>query len=285
MKADLAITMILSACVCGAETPTPNPLYTVTVLERTTKAINYGYKNGPTRVDFQGTVVQPDARGAATVDSRRGVTGIEAKFSRLEDPARYGGQYLTYVLWALTPEGRAMNLGEVILDPRNKGKLNVATGLQAFALIVTAEPYYSVSSPSGVVVMENVVRQDTVGKAQDLNVRYELLPPQPFTFDTGAAAASQNTPKVSMSEYEALLALYQAQNAIRIARAAGADREAADSLRKAEELYRAAEGYRGGRSEHKQVVIAAREAVQAAEDARLITLKRRSEATNQAGLK
>ena len=134
-----------------------NPLYkiTVNVVQRTTKAINYRHHSGSTKIDFRGTALLPDARGEAKVESKQGYIEIDADFDNLQGATRFGPEYLTYVMWAITPEGRATNLGEVILNG-TKSKLNVTTELQAFGLIVTAEPYFAVSQPSEIVVMENV---------------------------------------------------------------------------------------------------------------------------------
>jgi hypothetical protein len=134
-----------------------NPLYkiTVNVVERTTKAINYRHHSGSTKVDFRGTPLLPEARGEAKVESKQGYIEIEVEFDDLQGATRFGPEYLTYVMWAITPEGRATNLGEVILNGA-KSKLNVTTELQAFGLIVTAEPYFAVLQPSDVVVMEKL---------------------------------------------------------------------------------------------------------------------------------
>src|SRR5262249_26635018 len=153
-----------------------NPLYkiTVNVVERTTKAINYRHHSGSTKIDFRGTPLLPEARGEAKVESKQGYIEIEVMFDDLQGATRFGPEYLTYVMWAITPEGRATNLGEVILNGK-ESKLNVTTELQAFGLIVTAEPYFAVSQPSDVVVMENFVRKDTVGKIEEIDAKYELL--------------------------------------------------------------------------------------------------------------
>ena len=119
------------------------PLYQVTVVSRTTQAVNYGHRALPTRIGFKGTVLAPNARGEATVHPKRGVVEVDASIRDLDAPSRFGAEYLTYVLWAITPQGRATNLGELVLNGRDKGKLRVSTDLQSFALIVTAEPYFS----------------------------------------------------------------------------------------------------------------------------------------------
>src|SRR5580704_18740076 len=152
------------------------PIYQVTVVERTVKAINYKYRSEPTMIDFRGTVLLPKAKGKALVQSKQGRTDIEVRFENLTEPQRFGVEYLTYVLWALTPDGRPHNIGEVVPGTSDKAKLRVTTDMQAFAMIVTAEPYSAVRQPSNVVVLENVVRPDTVGKIEHVDAKVELLP-------------------------------------------------------------------------------------------------------------
>ena len=140
------------------------PIFRVTVVERTTKAINYRHRSGSTPIDFRGTSLMPDAKGEAIVNSKQGRIEINARMEHLSPATQYGPEYLTYVLWAVTPEGRPKNLGEVLLNGNNS-KLDVTTDLQTFGLIVTAEPYFAVTQPSDVVVMENFVR---IGYARNL---------------------------------------------------------------------------------------------------------------------
>src|ERR1041384_3958969 len=150
------------------------PIYRVTVAARTAKAINYRHRSGATKIDFRGTEALPSARGEAKVESKQGYIEIEVEFDGLQPASKNGAEYLTYVLWAVTPEGRTANLGEVLLNG-TKSKLNVTTELQVFGLVVTAEPYHAVSRPSDLIVMENVVRADTKGKIEEIDAKYELL--------------------------------------------------------------------------------------------------------------
>ena len=246
----------------------PTPIYKITIVERTAKAINYQHRNGATKIDFSGTPLMPAARGEAKVESKQGYIEIEVEFDDLQSATRFGPEYLTYVMWAITPEGRATNLGEMILNG-TKSKLNVTTEFQAFGLIVTAEPYFAVAQPSNVVVMENVVRKDTVGKIEEIDAKYELLERGQYTLnvlpaDLQPMTLDKNTP----------LDLYEARNAVRIARWAGADVSAAESFQKASKLLEQAENYKLRKAGSKPVAMAAREAVQTAEDARLIAIKR-----------
>jgi outer membrane protein OmpA-like peptidoglycan-associated protein len=251
------------------------PIYHVTVIERTVRAVNYQYRSGPTQVDFKGTVLLPPAKGEATVESKEGRTEIDARFEHLTSPQKFGVGYLTYVLWAVTPEGHAKNLGELIPGGSDQAKLKVTTDLQAFGLIVTAEPYSAVRQPSDVVVAENQLRPDTVGKSEPIEAKYELLPRGQYTYTLpDDAQAALGGPKVSMSRYESTLELYQAQNAIQIARSLGADRYAPEVMQKAAALLSSAQELNARKAKRSDIVMAAREAAQTAEDARLIALDR-----------
>jgi outer membrane protein OmpA-like peptidoglycan-associated protein len=246
-----------------------SPLYRVTVVARTTKAINYRHLSGPTQIDFRGTVLLPFSKGQAWVESKRGAIRIQAQFDKLEPATRFGPEFLTYVLWAVSPEGRADNLGEVLMNG-SKSKLDVTAQLQAFALIVTAEPYFAVTQPSEVVVLENIVRADTLGSVEEMDAKFDLLQRSQYTYVQGNSqprAADPNTP----------YGLLEARNAVQIAKAAGAGQYAADSFQKASQLLQQAETSLTHKGDKKQIEMSAREAVQTAEDARAITVKRREE--------
>jgi outer membrane protein OmpA-like peptidoglycan-associated protein len=275
----LAITGLIGVLAASAmgQTPAPadtkkqesSPLYRVTVIARTTKAINYRHLSGPTTIDFRGTVLMPFSKGQARVESKRGAIRIQAQFDKLDQATRFGPEFLTYVLWAVSPEGRSDNLGEVLLD-RAKSKLDVTAQLQAFALIVTAEPYFAVTQPSEVVVLENIVRPDTMGNVEEMDAKFDLLQRSQYTYVQGnsqPAAMDSRTP----------MGLHEARNALQIAKAAGAEQYASDSFQKATKLLQQAENSQALKGDKKQVEMSAREAVQTAEDARAITVKRREE--------
>jgi len=255
------------------------PIYQVTVVERTVKAVNYQYRSGPTRIDFQGTVLLPRAKGQATVESKAGRVEIDAKFGRLEAATRFGSEYLTYVLWAITPDGHPKNLGELLTGAGDDARLRVTTDLQTFGMIVTAEPYAAVRQPSNVVVMENEIRKDTVGRTELVNAKYELLPRGHYTYSVPVdpSADAANRQKLPMDRYEALLEVYQAQNAVQIARSQGADRYAADTLAKAEQDLQQAQEWYQKKVDRNTIVTRARQAAQTAEDARLIAQQKKRE--------
>jgi outer membrane protein OmpA-like peptidoglycan-associated protein len=242
----------------------------VTLEVRSTKAINYRHLSGATKIGFRGTVLLSGARGEARIESKRGAVRIQARFEKLDPASRFGSGFLTYVLWAVSPEGRADNLGELVLDGQ-KSKVDVTEQLQAFALIVTAEPYFAVSQPSEVVVIENVVRPDTVGGVEEMDAKFDLL--ERGQYETTVQAGYQ-PPEVSS---RIPLSLLEARNAVQIAQMAGAERYAAESFKKAAQLLQTAESYLAQKREKKTIETAAREAVQTAEDARLITTKRHQE--------
>jgi outer membrane protein OmpA-like peptidoglycan-associated protein len=243
-----------------------SPIYRVTVVAKTTKAINYSHAKGSTPIDFKGTVLMPFAKGEARVEGKKGVISVSAKFEKLSPATTYGPQFLTYVLWAVTPEGRASNLGELEMDG-TKAKVDGAAAFQAFAMIVTAEPYFAVVQPSDVVVLENEVRPDTVGSVEEVDAKFDLLERGDYsTISTGNESARLD-PRVPLS-------LYEARNAVQIAKAAGADKYANDSFQKAQQLLESAEDAQKHKAARKDVDMTAREAVQTAQDARTITLKR-----------
>ena len=278
----LLTTSLLMTCgILSAQTPAQEkkenatrtaeglaPIYRVSVTERTAKAISYQHRSGATKIDFAGTSLMPNAHGQAKVESKQGYIEIEVEFRNMPEASQFGAEYLTYVLWAITPEGRSSNLGEILRNGTS-GKLDVTTELQAFGLVVTAEPYFAVSRPSDVVVMENVVRPDTQGKIELIDAKYELLQRGQYEHLANVLdlKVNRNMP----------LELYEARNAIQIARTSGADRFAAETFAKAESNLKQAEAYRARKAGSKPVTMTARQAVQTAEDARAIAVKRQDD--------
>jgi outer membrane protein OmpA-like peptidoglycan-associated protein len=232
------------------------------------QAVNYKHRSGASKLDFAGTNLMPSANGQAKVESKKGYTEIEVEFGNLQKPTTFGNEYLTYILWAISPEGRAINLGEVLVGDNHRSKLDVTTDLQAFALIVTAEPYYAVRQPSNVVVLENVVREDTKGTTESVNAKYELLErggyiPTGYKFD----------PVVLNARLP--LEFFEARNALRIAQSEGAEQYAGDSYQHAVKLMNSADAYATEKNPRKKELIAvSREAVQTAEDARAIAVQK-----------
>jgi outer membrane protein OmpA-like peptidoglycan-associated protein len=271
----VGITLSLSAMAqtspentLTVEPMSTTPTFRVTVISRSVQAVNYKHRGGASKVDFAGTNLMPSANGQAKVESKKGYTEIEVEFNNLQNPTTFGNEYLTYILWAISPEGRAINLGEVLVGGNHRSKLDVTTDLQAFALIVTAEPYYAVRQPSNVVVLENVVRSDTKGTTEAVNAKYELMErggyiPTGYKFD----------PVVLNAKLP--LEFFEARNALRIAQSEGAEQYASDSYQRAVQLMDSADGYATEKNSSKKRLIAvSREAVQTAEDARAIAVRK-----------
>jgi outer membrane protein OmpA-like peptidoglycan-associated protein len=277
----LSVCGVLAAQSAQAPNPTQQsvpvnaggsmPIYRVSVVARTMKAINYRHRSGATKIDFRGTALLPRAHGEAKVESKQGYIEIEVEFRELQPATAYGPEYLTYVMWAITPEGRATNLGEILLNGTNS-KLDVTTEMQSFGLIVTAEPYFAVTQPSDVVVLENFVRKDTTGTIEEVDAKYELLQRGQYTLNVNPSEI-----RPVQLDKRTPLELYEARNAVQIARWTGAERYAADTFRKATLGLQNAEGYLTGKSGKKPIATVAREAVQMAEDARIITIKKMQE--------
>jgi outer membrane protein OmpA-like peptidoglycan-associated protein len=250
-----------------ADSGNPTPTYRINVVSRTTRAVSYRHRSGATKINFQGTDLMPAAAGEAKVESKRGALEIEGEFSGLDRPTSFGNEYLTYVLWAISPEGRPVNIGEVLVGDNHRSKLDVTTDLQAFALIVTAEPYYAVRRPSNVVVLENAIRSDTVGATEAVDAKYELIDrggyiPTGYKFD----------PVILNAKLP--LEFFEARNALRIAQSAGAERYAKTSYEKAVGQMNAADTLATSKHENKKSLISlSRETVQTSEDAREIAVK------------
>src|SRR5665213_420360 len=203
------------------------PLYKIQVVARDIPAINYFHRNGSTKIGFQGTALMPSAKGTAKVDSHLGRTSIALDVEGLSPANGFGPEYLTYVLWAISPEGRPINLGEVLPSGgKNRVEMSVTSSLQAFGLIITAEPYYAVSTPSDIVVMQNVVEDRTQGVIEQVNAHYTLLPRGAYAETAGRHSVLHPITRNERSPLE----LYEAMNAVQIASAAGADKYASDSM-------------------------------------------------------
>jgi outer membrane protein OmpA-like peptidoglycan-associated protein len=243
-------------------------IYHVTLVGKTITSVSYQHRSGSTMIDFRGTPLLPLAKGDAKVDSKQGSIVVSANFKNLQPAQVFGKEYLTYVLWAITPEGKPSNLGEIVING-TKSSLTATTNLQSFGMIVTAEPYFAVNVPSDVVVLENVLRADTVGTSEQVSANYELLKRGQYTYDMSKMREpiTEINPKVPLE-------LYEARNAVAIAQSAGADTLAPDAYQKASSSLANAESLMSRKANKKDVIAAARDAVQTAADARQIAVQR-----------
>jgi outer membrane protein OmpA-like peptidoglycan-associated protein len=250
----------------SAPTPSPNPAANLAnpfqEVENSTKAINYGRLKGSIAMGFQGTKLMPDARGVAKVKSKPGGTFIKASFEKMAPASSFGGEFLTYVLWGISTEGRATNLGELRIH-EGEGKIKATDALQTFAMVVTAEPYFAVTQPSDVVVMENVVSAEASTQVEIIDTKYQLQKRDQYALNmdpTAPVVMDKKTP----------FEVYQARNAVRIAQGAGAPAYSKVAFEKAQTDLVKAETESASK---KSRIMDARASVQSAEDARMAAVK------------
>jgi outer membrane protein OmpA-like peptidoglycan-associated protein len=244
--------------------------YHMRVVSRSTEAVDYRHK-GSTKVDLKGTDLSPDVRGEAKVEGKAGGVKLEANVEHLRTANSFGLAYLTYVLWAITPQGRPHNLGELVVND-GKSSVHTTTDLQAFALIVTAEPYFAVMQPSDLIVAQNEIRRDTKGGIEPVDVTFELISRDAYN----SQVQPINSPVYEVSN-KTPLDLLEARNAVRIAKDAGADKYAPSELQKAQDSLNRAEDYYRRKQGSGPIGTSAREAAQTAEEARVMSIKRQQD--------
>jgi outer membrane protein OmpA-like peptidoglycan-associated protein len=276
MKQCLAFFLLLclaaSSVVGLGQSATPGS----TPVHRTTKAVNYRLRGDAVKVDFHGTELMQNASGEARVTGKKSSVEIDAKFEGLDDPTKFGLEYLSLVLWAISPEGRAVNLGELVVD-HNGSRVKAITDMQTFGMIVTAEPYFAVNQPGNMVVMENMVGAATVGRQENIDARYELLGRGTYSatntkIQDAIFGIDRKTPRV----------LFEARNAVRIANLATADKYAPSILASATQQLRKAEEAYVQKRDKSTIETLARETVSTAEEARVMAVKQRAEEEAQA---
>lgn len=242
------------------------------VVTRTTQAVHYRLQGGNTKVDFHGTDLLQGATGEAKVEGKKTNFQIEAKFEHMEDATKFGLEYLTYVLWAVSPQGRPVNLGEVTLDKGN-AHLKASTDLQTFGMIVTAEPYFAVTAPGNMVVMESVSN----GAGENIDAKYDLV-----SRGTYSSTNTHIQDAIFGIDTKTPLELFEARNAMRIARIAAGDKYAAFIISKAGQQLMNAEGLYRQKAKKEVVEAAAKEATETAEEARIMAVKQKAEDDAQA---
>ena len=254
-------------------TTTALPTEAAPTVTRTTQAVHYRLQGGSTKVDFHGTDLLQGATGEAKVEGKKTNFQIEVKFEHLEDATKFGLEYLTYVLWAVSPQGRPVNLGEVILD-KGSAHLKAFTDLQTFGMIVTAEPYFAVTAPGNMVVMESVAAN---GAGENIEAKYDLV-----SRGTYSSTNTHIQDAIFGIDPKTPLELFEARNAMRIARIAAGDKYAAFIISKAGQQLMNAEGLYRQKAKKEVVEAAAKEATETAEEARLMAVKQKAEDDAQA---
>jgi outer membrane protein OmpA-like peptidoglycan-associated protein len=278
VKTIFVAAMLCAAVLASAQTQTATsvgsqPASSSAPVFRTIKAMHYRLQGGSTKVDFQGSDLL-HASGDAKVEGKKMNLEIDAKFQGVEDATKFGLEYLTYVLWAVSPQGRPVNLGELTLDKNGNAHVKAFTDLQTFAMIVTAEPYFAVTQPGNMVVMESIA---TSSASENIDAKYELVARGTYSstnshINDAIFGIDRNTP----------LELFEARNAVRIAHVAEADKYAAAILSKAGQQLMHAEDLYRQKTKKEVVEAAAKEATETAEEARLMAVKQKAEAEAQA---
>jgi len=269
----LAVSVVLAALASpvfsqqGAVTGDQASGYHMRVVSRSTEAVDYRHK-GSTKVDLKGTDLSPNVRGDAKVEGTSAGVKIEASVEHLRPANSFGLAYLTYVLWAITPQGQPRNLGELIVKD-GKSSLHTTTDLQAFAMIVTAEPDFAVAQPSDLIVAQNEIRHDTKGGIEPVDVTFQLI-----SRDTYNSQVQPINSTVYDVSNKTPLDLLEARNAVRIAKDAGAEQYAPSELQKAQDSLNRAEDYYRRKQGSGPIGTVAREAAQTAEEARVMSMKR-----------
>src|SRR6267142_1208731 len=259
-SAFLAVTGLFGVLAAPALAQAPPSASSVKNVSRTTKAVNYRRAGGATMINFQGTELMQLASGEAKVQNKGSRTEIEAKFAGLDEATKFGLEYLTYVLCAVSPGGRAVNLGELVLK-NGSGQVKAISDMQTFGMIVTAEPYFAITQPGNTVVLENVFGPATLGKVENIDASYELV---------GRGIYSSSNTKIENAIFgidrKTPLERFEARNAVRIARIALADKYAPAMMSKAAQQLQAAEDAYRQKRDRKSLEAAARDATQTAEE-------------------
>ena len=270
----LLLCILLSVAVrttsAQSDQQSPQNVPASDLISRSVKAIGYKVNGGSTKVDLTPTDLLPQATGEAKVEAKTGATNIEVSLKNMQQPSKLGAEFLTYVLWAVTPDGRAGNTGEIVINKNGEGKLEATTPAQTFALIITAEPYSLVRVPSEMVVLENETRKNTKG---------QIFPVNDFKLMRRAQYEKLGNPLAMTPDLKTVpLEVYEARNAVDIAKSRGADKDAPEIFSKAASSLQKTENALTSKADKKQIVSTARETIQFAEDARALAAQRQEEA-------
>ena len=240
----LLVVLCWPAGTVAAQSQPEAPASSVTT--KSVKAVGYQVGGGGTKVDLKGTELMAQANGQAEVEAKAGATRIEVSIKGLAQPSTLGTEFMTYVLWAVSPDGRTSNLGEILMNKNGEGKLSPTTQMQTFSLFVTAEPYFSVRQPSEMLILENETRKDTKGKIFIVN-DYKLM-------KRGQYQKMGNPLALTLDLKNVPLEMYEARNAVEIAKSRGADKYAPEIFTKAEASLKMAENSLASKADKKEII-------------------------------
>jgi outer membrane protein OmpA-like peptidoglycan-associated protein len=273
MKTVHAVVALIVLCAIGvlAHAQTPEEIPASSLISKSTVAIGFTVGGGSTKVDLTGTSLMPQANGEAKVQARAnaGLTNIELSVKGMTPPSKLGAEYLTFVLWVVTPDGRTGNSGELLINKNGEGKLVATTPAQAFSIIISAEPYFAVRVPSEMVVLEMETRKNTKGKLFPIT-EYKLMKRDQYAKLGNPLALTPDLSRVPLE-------MFEARNAVDIAKARGAAQYSPDIFSKAQASLAMAENYLTSNADKKQIVSTAKQAVQFAEDARAFAAERQDQ--------
>ena len=260
-----SVSMLAAQSQPGTPTSAAAPAPVANAVSHTTKAMHYR-PGANTKLPFQTTDLMTGAIGEAKIEAKKTTINIEAKIQGVDEATKFGLEYLTYVLWAVSPEGRADNLGELVIK-KGTAELKTSTDMQTFGLIVTAEPYFAVTQPGNMVIMEGAVPEGEV-----IGAKFELV---------GKGTYSSTNEHISNAIFgidrSTPMELFEARNAVRIAHIAAGDKYATSILAKADQQLSQAEQTYRNKQGKTAVDSAARETSQTAEEARIMAVKQKAE--------
>jgi len=259
------ILAILLVVMCGMAVAQESP----DVIIKSTNAVGYQIGGGSTKIDLRGNDLLPSATCEAKVEAKKGATTVEMECSGLGSPTKFGVEFLTYVLWAVSPDGRSANLGELLVKENGQGTRKTSTPLQTFSLIITAEPYSLVRMPSELVVLENEVRKGTKGKIFIVN-NYQLMRKAQYQKKENPLALTLDLKKVPLE-------MYEARNAFEIARLSDSEKYAPEIFTKAQASLKMAENALASKANSREIVSTAVQTIQFSEDARALSVQRQTE--------
>jgi outer membrane protein OmpA-like peptidoglycan-associated protein len=239
------------------------------LVSKSVTAIGFPVGRGSIKVDLKGTELMTQANGEAKVEAKQGKTNIEITIKSLEQPSKLGAELLTYVVWIVTPEGRTGNLGELLVNKNGEAKLSATTPAQTFSMIVTAEPYFAVRLPSEIVIVESETRKNTKGKLFPVN-EYKLMKRNQYEKLGNPLAMTPDLERVPLE-------LYEARNAVDIAKSRGAEADAPEIFSKAKGSLESAENALARKADKKEIISTSRQTAQFAEDARALAAQRQEE--------
>jgi hypothetical protein len=266
-----ALLWMGAALAANAAAQAPQEIPASSLISKSTVAIGFTVGGGSTKVDLTGTSLMPQASGEAKVQARAnaGLTNVEVTVMGMTPPSNLGAEYLTFVLWAVTPEGHTSNLGEILINKNGQGKLNATTPAQTFSLIITAEPYFAVRVPSEMVVLEMETRKNTKGKLFPVT-EYKLMKRSQYAKLGNPLALTPDLSRVPLE-------IYEARNAVDIAKARGAAQYAPEIFSKAQASLQMSENALTSNADKKQIISTAKQTVQFAEDARAFAAERQDQ--------